>query len=792
MPDDLTQTATPTPAEREEPQAPVAPRRPAPRTHHGETVDDDYEWLRDKESPEVVAHLEAENAYTEARLAHLEPLRERIFEEIKARTLETDLSVPVRQGAHWYYARTVEGSQYPIRARAPIDASLGSDAPSSWVPPVLEPGVPVPGEQVLLDDNVEAEGHDFFSLGSFDVSVDGTRLAYAVDVVGDERYTLRIRDLDTGTDLVDEVPGTFPGAVFSPDGRYVFYPTVDDAWRPWRVWRHEVGTPATQDVVVFEEPDERYWVGVGVSRSQRFVQIDVGSKITSETWLIDAADPTGEARVVWPRREGVEYTVEHAVLPATWLPADPADVSRPGAGTGDDHLVGGRQAQGRDVLLVLHNDGAENFELVVTGVPDGGASAGGPAGPGDATVVVPHDPETRLEGVDAFAGHLVVSYRRDALSRVGVIDLASTEPPRPAGLPTPIRTGDTPAPSHDHWHVHEVAFDEPLYTAALAGNPEWDQPNVRLSYASFVTPSTVYDLRVETDELTLLKQQPVLGGYDAADYVQRREWATAEDGTQVPVSLVWRRDAVGLDATGTGAEPAPLLLYGYGSYEISIDPGFSVSRLSLLDRGVVFAVAHVRGGGEMGRRWYDEGKTLAKRTTFTDFVAVARHLVDAGWTSPERLVAQGGSAGGLLMGAVTNLAPELFAGVLAQVPFVDALTSILDPSLPLTVVEWDEWGDPLHDPEVYRYMRTYTPYENVPDDASHYPRILAVTSLHDTRVLYVEPAKWVARLRAAGAPALLKIEMHAGHGGVSGRYEGWREVAYEDAWVLDVLGLAGR
>lgn len=780
MPDDRTQPAIPTPPEpeaAEAPQAPVAPRRPSPRTHHGETVDDDYEWLRDKESPEVVAHLEAENAYTEARLAHLEPLRERIFEEIRARTLETDLSVPVRQGAYWYYARTVEGSQYPIRARAPIDASLGSDAPSAWVPPVLEPGVPVPGEQVLLDDNVEAEGHEFFSLGSFDVSVDGTRLAYAVDVVGDERFTLRIRDLESGTDLVDEVPGTFPGAVFSPDGRYVFYPTVDDAWRPWRVWRHEVGTPATQDVVVFEEPDERFWVGVGVSRSQRFVQIDVGSKITSETWLIDADDPTGEARVVWPRREGVEYTVEHAVLPSTWFPtADP--------------VLGGA-GEGRDVLLVLHNDGAENFELVVTGLP-GVTGVGVSAGPGDATVVVPHDPATRLEGVDAFAGHLVVSYRRDALSRVGVIDLASPEPPRPAGLPTPIRTGDTPAPTADLWHVHEVAFDEPLYTAALGANPEWDQPNVRLGYTSFVTPSTVYDLRVETDELTLLKQQPVLGGYDAADYVQRREWATAEDGTQVPVSLVWRRDAVGLDATGTGAEPAPLLLYGYGSYEISIDPGFSISRLSLLDRGVVFAVAHVRGGGEMGRRWYDEGKTLAKRTTFTDFVAVARHLVDAGWTSPERLVAQGGSAGGLLMGAVTNLAPELFAGVLAQVPFVDALTSILDPSLPLTVVEWDEWGDPLHDPDVYRYMRTYTPYENVPDDASHYPRILAVTSFHDTRVLYVEPAKWVARLRAAGAPALLKIEMHAGHGGVSGRYEGWREVAYEDAWVLDVLGLADR
>ncbi|MBD5784970.1 S9 family peptidase [Cellulosimicrobium terreum] len=735
MPDDVTR-----------PSAPAAPRRPIDRTHHGETVTDDYEWLRDKESPEVVAHLAAENAYTEAGLAHLAGPRAQIFAEIKARTQETDLSVPVRQGGYWYYARTVEGSQYPIHARAPIDASLGSDAPSAWVPPVLEPGVPVPGEQVLIDDNVEADGHDFFSLGSIDVSEDGRHLVYAVDVVGDERYTLRVRDLATGADLADVVPGTFPGAVFAPGGRFVFYTTVDDAWRPWRVWRHEVGTPSTRDVVVLEEPDERYWVGVGVSRSQRYVQIELGSKITSETWLVDAADPTGPARVVWPRREGVEYTVEHAVLP-------------------------GPAGQAQDVLLVLHNDGAENFELVSLPVPDAAGTLA--SGPDAATVVVPHDPATRLEGVDAFAGHLVLSFRRDALARVGLVDLAS-----------PLAT-DAP------WRVEEVAFDEPLFTVGIGANPEWDQPTVRLSYSTFVTPATVYDYRVGSGELTLLKRQPVLGGYDPADYVQRREWATAEDGTRVPVSLVWRRDALGLDATGTGAEPVPLLLYGYGSYEISIDPGFSVSRLSLLDRGVVFAVAHVRGGGEMGRGWYDDGKTLAKRSSFTDFVAVARHLVEAGWTSPQRMVAQGGSAGGLLMGAVTNLAPELFAGVLAQVPFVDALTSILDPSLPLTVVEWDEWGDPLHDAEVYRYMRSYTPYENVPDDASHYPRILAVTSLNDTRVLYVEPAKWVARLRAAGAPALLKIEMSAGHGGVSGRYEGWKEVAYEDAWVLDVLGLAG-
>ncbi len=597
MPDDRTQPAIPTPPEpeaAEAPQAPVAPRRPSPRTHHGETVDDDYEWLRDKESPEVVAHLEAENAYTEARLAHLEPLRKRIFEEIRARTLETDLSVPVRQGAYWYYARTVEGSQYPIRARAPIDASLGSDAPSAWVPPVLEPGVPVPGEQVLLDDNVEAEGHEFFSLGSFDVSVDGTRLAYAVDVVGDERFTLRIRDLESGTDLVDEVPGTFPGAVFSPDGRYVFYPTVDDAWRPWRVWRHEVARPRRRTSSSSRSRTSGSGSGWG-SRAR--------SGSCRSTWLEDHVRDVADRRRR-PDRRG-----------ARGLAAPRGRRVHGRARRPPEHVVPDRRprarrgGEGRDVLLVLHNDGAENFELVVTGLP-GVTGVGVSAGPGDATVVVPHDPATRLEGVDAFAGHLVVSYRRDALSRVGVIDLASPEPPRPAGLPTPIRTGDTPAPTADLWHVHEVAFDEPLYTAALGANLEWDQPNVRLGYTSFVTPSTVYDLRVETDELTLLKQQPVLGGYDAADYVQRREWATAEDGTQVPVSLVWRRDAVGLDATGTGAEPAPLLLYGYGSYEISIDPGFSISRLSLLDRG---SCSPSRTSAAAAR-WGAAGTTRARRS----------------------------------------------------------------------------------------------------------------------------------------------------------------------------------
>ncbi|GAA4669505.1 S9 family peptidase [Frondihabitans cladoniiphilus] len=700
------------------PSAPHAPQKPITRSHHGHDFVDDYEWLREKENPEVVSHLEAENAFTELENRHLEGLRETIFEEIKSRVQETDLGTPTREGGYWYYSRTAEGKQYGIQCRLPIRDS------SDWTPPTIEVGVPADGEEVLFDGNVEAEGHDFFSLGSFDVSPDGSRLVYATDLEGDERYTLRIRDLSTGVDLPDVVAQTAPGATFDASGRYVFYPTVDDSWRPDTIWRHEVGG-SSDDVKVFEEPDDRYWVGVGLTRSRQYLAIEIGSKITSETLLLDSGDPTGEFRVVWPRREGVEYEIEHAIV------------------------------QGSDRLLVLHNDGAEGFELVDVPADD-------PQSTSDRRVVIPHLASRRLESVDAFAEHLLVDFRADGLSQIGTIALSD------AG----------------YGPLEPLAFDEALFSAGWSSNPEFTQPTARFVATSFVTPSTVFDYTVGDGTRRVLKQQVVLGDYDPADYEQSREWATASDGTRIPISLVWRRDAV---PAGT---PAPLHLYGYGSYEHSIDPGFSVARLSLLDRGVVFAVAHVRGGGEMGRAWYENGKTLTKRNTFTDFVAVADHLIATGRTTPDTLVAEGGSAGGLLMGAVANLAPDRFAGILAAVPFVDALTSILDPDLPLTVIEWDEWGDPLHDPEVYDYMRTYSPYENVADDASDYPRILAVTSFNDTRVLYVEPAKWVARLREAGAPVSLKIEMTAGHGGVSGRYESWRERAFEIAWLLEVLGRA--
>ncbi|MBB6391478.1 S9 family peptidase [Microbacterium thalassium] len=701
-------------ADRTRPLPPVASPQPRVRSHHGDDIEDRYEWFRAKEDGAVIAHLEAENAYTQERTAHLDELRGRIFDEIKGRTLETDLSVPVRRGHWWYYGRTVEGSQYGIHCRAP----LASD--DDWTPPVLSPDTEVPGEQILLDGNVEADGHEFFSLGSFEISNDGTRMLYGVDSAGDERYLIRVRDLTTGEQLPDEIPDTFAGAGFSPDGRFIVYTTVDDAWRPDTVWLHELGTPVSDDVRLFHEPDERFWVGAGFTRSDRYLVIGLGSSITSEEWILDADDLRGEPRVVWPRREGIEYEAEHAVV------------------------------DGEDVLFILHNDGALDFELVRVPASD-------PSG--ERTTVVPHRPGQRLLGMSTFRDLAVVAYRRGGLARLGLLDYA---------------TGD----------VDELSFDEPLYAVGGGGNPEWAPPVLRLGYGSFVTPATVYDLDLATRELMLRKRQPVLGGYDPERYEQARVWARAQDGTQIPISLVWKRSF-----GEAGIAPRPLHLYGYGSYEHSIEPAFSVARLSELDRGVVFAVAHVRGGGEMGRQWYEDGKLLNKRNTFTDFVDCALHLVDHGYTTPDRMVAEGGSAGGLLMGAVANLAPELFAGILADVPFVDALTTILDPSLPLTVIEWDEWGDPLHDADVYAYMKSYSPYENVRADVA-YPRILAVTSLNDTRVLYVEPAKWVARLREVGADALLKCEMVAGHGGVSGRYNAWRERAFELAWLLDVLGVA--
>ena len=690
------------------PVPPVAKRLESRREHHGDVFIDPYEWLRDKANPDVIAYLEAENHYVDRMTAHLEPLRQQIFDEIKARTKETDLSVPTRQGDWWYYARTYAGKQYRVQCRCPVAG------PDDWEPPVLDENTEIPGEQVLLDSNAEADGHEFFALGAAAVTLDGNLLAYSVDTVGDERYTLRFKDLRTGEIYSDEIAGIGAGATWAADNRTVYYLTLDVAHRPDKVWRYRAGSGAASELV-YHEADERFWLGVGLTRSEAYVFIGAGSSITSEFRYADAADPHAQFSVVLPRREGVEYSVEHAVI------------------------------GGQDQFLILHNDGAVNFTLTQAPVSD----------PTRQRTLIPHRDDVRLDAVDAFAGHLVISYRREALPRLQVWRIGSS--------------GDFAEPE-------QISFDSELMSAGLNGNPNWDAPKLRIRAGSLVIPARVYDIDLATGGRTLLREQPVLGDYRPDDYVERRDWALADDGTRIPVSIVHRAGI---------RFPAPALLYGYGAYEMCTDPGFSIARLSLLDRGMAFAIAHVRGGGEMGRLWYERGKLLEKKNTFTDFVAVARHLIATGVTRPQQLVALGGSAGGLLMGAVANLAPELFAGILAQVPFVDPLTTILDPSLPLTVTEWDEWGNPLADKDVYSYMKSYSPYENV--EAKRYPAILAMTSLNDTRVYYVEPAKWIAALRHAnedGHSILLKTQMNAGHGGVSGRYKAWQETAFQYAWLL--------
>ena len=710
---------------------PSAEARPSTTEVHGAPRVDDYEWLRQKDSPEVTAYLEAENAWTQARTAHLADLRQTIFEEIKARTLETDLSVPTRIRDHWYYSRSYEGREYGASCRVP---ARGED---DWTPPQpaehCSPEEPaLPGEEVLLDLNALAEGHDYFSLGGSSVSPDATLLAYSTDVTGDERYTVRVKDLTSGELLPDVITGVIGGATWNREGTDLYYTTIDDSWRADKIWRHRLGTAQADDELVFHEADGRFWVGVGRTRTDRFLVIASGSKTTSEYHYLDADAPESGWRLFAERREGLEYSLDHCVL-------------------GDE-----------DVFLVLHNATGPDFEIATAPVA--------PTPTEDWVPLVPHDPAVRLEDVDAFAGHVVVHQRSEGLTQLRILELGSSRA----------------EPVSDDYLVR---FDEEVYTVGSGGNPNFHQPIVRLGYTTMAVPSSVYDYDVRSRELTLLKRTPVLGGYDPADYEEHRLWATAPDGERVPISIVCRRGA--REDSGGGTAPIPVLLYGYGAYEMSMDPYFSKPRLSLLDRGAGFAIAHVRGGGEMGRRWYDDGKLFRKQNSFSDFIACARHLVETGWTRPEVLVAEGASAGGLLMGAVANQAPELFGGVVAGVPFVDALTSMLDSTLPLTVTEYDEWGNPEADPEVFAYLASYAPYDNVA--AVDYPPILAETSLNDTRVLYVEPAKWIAKLRATATGRrdfLLRTEMAAGHGGVSGRYKSWHDRAFTLAWILDRMGLA--
>jgi oligopeptidase B len=675
------------------PTPPVAARVPHPTTVHGDTRPDDYFWLREKSSPEVAAYLEAENAYTDAVMAPTEPLQDALYREMLARIKETDLSVPYREGGYFYYSRTEEGKQYPIFCRRKGDL----EAP----------------EEVTLDLNELAVGHSFLSLGTYAVSDDGALLAYSLDTTGFREYTLYLKDLRTGELLPDRIEKT--GLVaWAADGHTLFYTVEDEAKRPHRVYRHDLG-PVTPDVLVLEEGDELFRVWVGRTRSKGFLLMGSASHTTTEVRYLRADDPAGEWRLLAPRRHEHEYDVDHH----------------------------------GDRFYIRTNDRGRNFRLVSTPIAQ--------PEPEHWEEVVPHRPDVMLEGAEFFRRHYVLLEREQGLQSLRVTDLGSGE-------------------------SHRIEFPEPAYSAFPSANPEFDTTLFRYSYQSLVTPSSVFDYDMDRRVSTLLKEQPVLGGYDRTAYVSERLQATASDGTPVPISIVYRK---GLPRDGS----APLFLYGYGSYGYPLPVGFSSNRLSLLDRGMAVAIAHVRGGGEMGKAWHDDGRMMKKRNTFTDFIAVAEHLVAQGYTSPDRLAAEGGSAGGLLMGAVANLRPDLFRLIVSKVPFVDVLNSMLDETLPLTVGEYEEWGNPnLKD--AYDYMKTYCPYTNL--KAQDYPSMLVKTSFHDSQVMYWEPAKYVARLRTLKTndePLLLKTNMAAGHGGASGRYDYLREVAFDYAYVLTQLGL---
>lgn len=719
---------------------PLAPRVPTERSHHGDTFVDPYEWLRDKESQEVLDHLQAENAYTEQVTAGQEPLREAIFEEIKGRTQQTDMSVPSRRGAWWYFNRTVKGQQYPVMCRVP--ASTEGTVEERYTPPQVRPGEPLEGEQVVLDCNDFAKDLAFFSLGSFQVTRDGRLLTFAVDDSGDERYTQYFKNLDTGEILDEKIEDVFAGAFFASGAKHLIYAVADESWRPYEIRAHAIGTDPAQDFALYTEQDQGMWLGAGMSSSRTHVVITSGNSEYSESRIVNIHElGQVEPTLIIGREEGIEYST------------DIVDVD----GTGYLVLTHDWQAPNAEIVLAPLGDEHVPFEeLRASWIP-----------------LVPHRQDVRLEGAKFSRTHMVLMARENTTVRVAV-------------APRSAIAAQIAAPSPSGLDFHQPGgFTEELYTSSFSG-VNIMSPVIRLNYTSFLTPSSVYDYFPEEDSLVLRRETPVLG-YQREDYTAYRLWAPAADGAMIPLSVMHRAD---LDR-GT-AHPA--IIYGYGSYEASMDPYFSVARLSVLDRNTVFVIAHIRGGGEMGRDWYLQGKKLAKKNTFTDFVDSTDYLASLPWIDASRIGAMGGSAGGLLMGAVANMAPEKYRAILAQVPFVDALTTILDPNLPLSALEWEEWGNPITDREVYDYMKSYTPYENIRPVT--YPAIAAVTSLNDTRVLYVEPAKWVAALRATisqDSPVpLLKIEMDGGHGGGSGRYTAWRDIAWDYAFLLSNLGVGNQ
>ncbi len=671
---------------------PQAKKVPKELTIHGDTRTDNYYWLNQREDPEVIAYLESENAYFKEMTAHQEQLRTDLFEEMKGRIKEDDSSVPYTRRGYVYQTKYNTGEQYPIYLRTPVDGGE---------------------EEVMFNVNEMAEPFDYYALGGLNISDDNRYVAHGIDTLSRRIYTIRIKDLLTGQNLPDVIPNTTGSSVWSADGKYLFYSVKDETLRAYKIMRHELGTAAQDDTVVYEEPDDTFSTYVYRSKSMKYIIIASAQTLSSEYRLLDAETPLAEPRMFQARERDLEYSIAHF----------------------------------EDRFYIVTNKDAKNFQLMVT--------------PEDKTgqehweTVIPNRDDVLLEDVEIFRDFLVLSERENGLTRLRVRPFEGAE--------------------------HYLEFQDPAYVAYATQNVDFDTDLLRYGYQSLTTPGSTYDYNMRTREKTLLKQNPVLGDFSADNYRSERIMVPARDGTPVPVSIVYRKDTP-LDGT------APLLEYAYGSYGYSMDPSFSIARLSLLDRGFVYAIAHIRGGQEMGRGWYEDGKLLKKKNTFTDFIDVGEYLIEKKYTSQDRLYAMGGSAGGLLMGAVANMRPDLYDGLVAAVPFVDVITTMLDESIPLTTGEYDEWGNP-NDKEYYDYIKTYSPYDQV--GAQDYPTMLVTTGLHDSQVQYWEPAKWVAKLRelrANNKPLLLHTNMEAGHGGASGRFERLKEVARDYAFLIDLAG----
>ena len=674
---------------------PTVEKRPQALTTHGHTRIDNYYWLNQRENPEVIAYLEAENAYTQAMMQSTEKFQDKLYNEMVGRIKEDDSSLPYLSNGYWYQHRYAKGSEYPIytRRKGKVDGP----------------------EETLLNVPALGQGHAYYQIGGLSVSPNNRFMAFGVDTVSRRKYTLYFKNLQTGELLADNIPNTTGGAVWAGDNQHVFYVTKDSTLRPHQVWRHKLGTHTAQDVLVHHEKDNTFSTGVRLSKSRAFIFITSTSPLSSETRFVRADLPTAPFRVIQKRAKDYEYRVDHR----------------------------------KDRFYILTNWKAPNFRLMTAPIKSPGRK--------NWKERIPHKADELLENVEVFKNYLAVQTKRGGLGHLKIYRLDKNE-------------------------SHEIAFDQDAYEIGIGVNAEMDSDVLRFNYTSMTTPSSIYDYNMKSHDRKLMKREEVLGGYKPDHYRTERLWATAGDGTPVPITLLYKKDT---PRDGS----APLLLYAYGSYGISTDPDFRSYRLSLVNRGFVYAIAHVRGGQEMGRQWYEDGKLFKKRNTFTDFIDCGRYLVAEKWTSPDRLFAEGGSAGGLLIGAVINMAPNLFKGAIAAVPFVDVVTTMLDESIPLTTSEYDEWGNP-NKKDYYEYMLSYSPYDNV--EAKAYPALLVTTGLHDSQVQYWEPAKWVAKLRELKTddnPLLLHTNMEFGHGGASGRFQRYRDRALEYAFFLNLAGI---